>query len=233
MKTAILISGQIRNAKECYASLQEHVIGPYEADVYIDTWLPNNYTLDHRNQFIPNDMSVDEVLREYRPKMSTFEDFDNSRLMQAMKKIDIQNKEAYDGSWAHETIVPNIFYMYYKAWRCSELMKGYESLNDLRYDRVIRMRFDLEFESFPVIEPEPNTIYIPEGGDHRGGLNDLLAIGDNDSMTKYNLLFQNLFPYANAQMGFHPESILRRHLELSNLKIERFAIKYKLRGEYV
>jgi hypothetical protein len=52
-------------------------------------------------------------------------------------------------------------------------------------------------------------------------------------MTKYHELFKNLFPYANAQMGFHPESMLRKHLELSNLKIERFKINYKLRGEYI
>lgn len=233
MKTAVLISGQIRNAKECYQSLFEHIINPYKADVFIDTWLPHNYTLDHRNQFIPNNMMVDEVLREYRPKLSTFEDFDSSPLMNAIGKVNIQNREAYDGSWAHETIAPNIFYMHYKSWRCYELMRNYESINDVRYNRIIRMRFDLAFDGFPIIEPESNTIYIPEGGDHRGGLNDLMALGDADSMKRYFEVFNNLFSYANAQMGFHPESIMRKHLEFSNLKVKRFSINYKLRGEYL
>jgi hypothetical protein len=234
MKTAVLISGQIRNAKECYPSLYENIIKPYQADVFIDSWLPNNYTLDHRGQYIPNDMSVDDVLREYRPKLATFEDFDNSKLVQALSKVDIQNRKAYDGSWAQETIIPNIFYMYYKVWRCFDLMKNYESLNETRYDLVFRMRFDLQFDSFPVHqEIAPNSVYVPEGFDHRGGLNDLMAFGDNSSMEKYCLLFPSLFNYANSGMGFHPESILRQHLEIGKTKVERFSLKYKLRGEYV
>lgn len=234
MKTALLISGQIRNAKECYPSLYEHIIKPYQADVFVDTWLPNNYTLDHRGQYIPNDMSVDEVLREYRPKLSTFEDFDTSRLIQALSKVNIENRKAYDGSWAHETIVPNIFYMYYKVWRCFDLMKNYESLNEVKYDLVIRMRFDLQFDEFPMIKDlAPSSVYVPSGSDHRGGLNDLLAYGDNASMERYCLLFPSLFNYANSGMGFHPESVLRQHIEISKIKIERFDLKYKLRGEYV
>lgn len=233
MKTAVLLSGQFRNAKECYPSLYEHLIRPYKADVFIDSWLPNNYTLDHRNQFIPNDMTVDEVLMEYRPKLSTFEDFDNSKLMTALSKVDIKNRQAFDGSWAHETIVPNIFYMYYKVWRAFDLMKNYESLNEIKYDCVIRMRFDLSFESFPIIEPQPGSVYVPSGSDHRGGLNDLMALGDNATMEKYCLLFPSLFNYANSGMGFHPESVLRQHLEMSRVKVERFDIQYKLRGEYV
>lgn len=234
MKTAVLISGQIRNAKECYPSLYEKIIKPYGADVFIDTWLPHNNTLDHRNQFIPNDMTVDELLLEYRPKLSTFEDFDHSKLIKALEKVNIENRQAFDGSWAHETIVPNIFYMYYKVWRCFDLMKNYESLNDIKYDCVIRMRFDLSFDEFPLFqELTPNTVYVPSGSDHRGGLNDLMAIGDNASMEKYCLLFPSLFNYANSGMGFHPESVLRHHFNLTRLNCDRFDLKYKLRGEYV
>lgn len=234
MKTAVLISGQIRNAKECYPSLHEKIIQPYGADVFIDSWLPNNYTLDHRGQYIPNDMTVDEILREYRPKLATFEDFDTSRLHQTLGKTNIENRQAFDGSWAHETIIPNIFYMYYKVWRCFDLMRNYESLNDIKYDCVIRMRFDLSFDDFPLFrEVAPDTVYVPSGSDHRGGLNDLMALGDAASMERYCLLFPSLFNYANSGMGFHPESILRHHMNLSKLVVDRFDVKYKLRGEYV
>lgn len=234
MKTAVLISGQIRNARECYPSLYEKIIRPYDADVFIDTWVPNSNTLDHRNQYIPNDMTSDEVLREYRPKLATFEDFDNSRLTDALKKMNIESREAFDGSWAHETIVPNIFFMYYKVWRCFDLMRNYESLNGMKYDCVIRMRFDLDFDEFPYFqELSKDTVYVPAGSDHRGGLNDLMALGDPSSMERYCLLFPSLFNYANSGMGFHPESILRHHMNLSKLDVQRFDLKYKLRGEYV
>jgi len=234
MKTAVLISGQIRNARECYPSLYEKIIRPYGADVFIDTWLPHNNTLDHRNQYIPNDMTVDELFDTYRPKLATFEDFDTSRLVQALGKMNIENRQAFDGSWAHETIIANIFYMYYKVWRCFDLMKNYESLNDIKYDCVIRMRFDLQFDEFPLFQEfTQDTVYVPSGSDHRGGLNDLMAIGDNASMERYCLLFPSLFNYANSGAGFHPESILRHHLNLLKIDVQRFDIKYKLRGEFV
>lgn len=234
MRTAILLPGQIRNAKQCHKSIIEHVVKPYLADVFIESWLPNNYTLDHRKQLIPNDMSTDELLREYKPKLATFENFDSSELVSTLSKIEINNRKAFDGSWAHETIIPNIFYMYYKVWLCYESVLRYEKLNNVQYECIVRLRFDLEFEEFPLMTNlKPNTIYVPSGSDHRGGLNDLVAIGDRESMSRYCNTYLNLMQYARSGIGFHPESILRHHIMSSSINIERFNIKYKLRGQYI
>lgn len=233
MKTAILLSGQIRDAKDCFPSLKQFVIDAYDADVFIDTWVPESNVLDHRGQLIQNNLTSDEVLSLYKPRLAVFEDFDSSPFLKQLKEIVIENKTAYDGSHAWETKPENIFYMYYKVWRSFESMVYYEKINHFRYDRVIRARFDLAFESFPAISPIPDTIYIPSGFDHRGGINDLLSLGNRETMEKVCLLFRNLLQYANSGIGFHPESILRRHLDLSGLDIERFDIKYKLRGDYV
>lgn len=233
MKTAILLSGQIRDAKDCYPSLKEFVIDQYNADVFIDTWIPESNVLDHRGNLIKNDLTSDEVISLYKPKLCLFEDFDTTPVFQKMKELKVENKTAYDGSFAWETKTENIFYMYYKVWRSLQLMKHYESMNNLVYDRVIRMRFDLKFESFPVLDINPNTVYIPEGFDHRGGINDLISIGDRAAMEKVCDLFKYLIEYAQSGVGFHPESILRTHIETCLLNIVRFPIKYKLRGEYV
>lgn len=234
MKTAVLLSGQIRNAKQCYNSILEHVVNPYQADVFIESWMPDNYTLDHRNQLISNDMSTDELLKKYKPKLAIFENFDNSELTSALSKIDIKNRQAFDGSWAHETIIPNIFYMHYKVWLCYEAVLRYERLNNVSYDCIIRLRFDLQFEEFPLMSDlKPSRIYVPTGSDHRGGLNDLVAIGDRDSMAKYCNLYLNLLQYAKSGVGFHPESILRHHIMSNSIDVERFEMKYKLRGQYV
>jgi hypothetical protein len=233
MKTAILISGQLRDAKNCFLSLKEHVIDSYNADVFIDTWSPGNNLLDHRGQLIPDNLSTQEMLSLYKPKLAMFEDFDNSPLFDRIKHSNIGNKMGYDGSHAWETKIENVFYMYYKVWRCFQHMKHYEAINSFKYDQVIRMRFDLLFESFPIIQAEHATVYIPAGFDHRGGINDLLSLGTRETMEKICDLFSNLVQYAESGVGMHPESILRTHIERCGVKINRFPLKYKLRGEYV
>jgi hypothetical protein len=233
MKTAILISGQVRDARECFPTLRDHIINPYNADVFIETWIPDNNVLDHRGQLISNNLSSDEVLTMYKPKMARFEDFDNSPLIENIKSLNIQARTAYDGSSAWETKIHNVFFMYYKVWRCFNLMEEYEKVNSVVYDRVFRMRFDLKFDSFPIIEPAEQTVYVPAGFDHRGGINDLLSFGDRKTMQKVCDLFRNLLSYSSQGIGLHPESVLRRHYEIQNLNVQRFDIKYKLRGEYV
>lgn len=235
MKTAILLSGQIRDAKDCFQTLEKHVISPYSADIFIDTWVPDSAVLDHRGNLIENNLTSDDILQLYKPKLACFEDFNTSPFFQKIKQLKIENKTAYDGSFAWETKTENIFYMYYKVWRSFLLMQHYEKLNNFQYDIVIRMRFDLFFESFPLITPVSNTVYIPSGFDHRGGINDLLCLGDQITMEKVCNLFTHLTDYANPNtgIGFHPESILRKHIDLCNLHVDRFQIAYKLRGNYV
>ncbi|CAB4124317.1 hypothetical protein UFOVP49_155 [uncultured Caudovirales phage] len=232
MKTAVVISGQIRDAKQCFNSLHGEILLPYNADVFIDTWIPTNSIVDHRGDLIPNDMSIDEIIFNYKPKMINVEDF-NSPFMKYIKDTAPKKTSSYDGSLAWETKVENVFYMYYKVWRANSLKSYYEKLNGFKYDCVIRMRFDLEFGSFPIIVPKKNEIYIPEGSNHRGGINDLMALGDSDTMDKHANLFCSLNQYMNMDIGLHPESLMRSHLEQLNLDIKRFQITYKLRGNNV
>jgi hypothetical protein len=233
MRTAILLSGQVRDAKECFPTLQEHIIEAYNADVFIDTWVPESQVLDHRGQLISDNLSPQQILSLYKPKLAMFEDFNSSPLFNRIREYKIENKTAYDGSYAWETKVENIFYMYYKVWRCFHHMAHYEAINDFKYDVVIRMRFDLAFDSFPMIDVKPGIVYAPAGFDHRGGINDLLSLGARETMEKVCALFANLVEYSSSGVGFHPESILRTHMDKCALTIERFHTRYKLRGEYV
>lgn len=233
MRTAILLSGQIRDARDCFPTLDQQIIQPYNADVFIDTWVPESQVLDHRGQLITDNLSTQEVLKLYKPKLAMFEDFNASPLFDRIRNYKIENRTAYDGSHAWETKIENVIYMYYKVWRCFQHMKHYETMNNFTYDRVIRMRFDLQFESFPVVDTQPGNVYVPAGFDHRGGINDLLSMGTRETMEKVCDLFLKTMQYAESGVGFHPESLLRTHIEKCELAINRFPVRYKLRGEYV
>jgi len=232
MKTAILITGQIRNAKECADSIRAKIIEPYNADVFIDTWTPESKIIGSNERVFANDASPDEIISLYKPKIAIFEDFNTSPVFNNIK-YNVTNKRnwstGYDGSYAHETKLENVFYMYYKIWRCFQNVVHYEDINNFKYDVIIRMRFDLLFDSFQVIDVKPNTIYIPIGRDFRGGDNDQMSMGSRDAMGKVCLLFTKLVEYANKNIGLHPESVFRKHIEINDISVIRFPVKYTLR----
>ena len=232
IKTALQISGQIRDAKNCFESVKTHILDKFNPDVFIDTWKPSNRIMDHRGAYIPNDMTIDEVIEGYNPKVIQVEDFDTP-LMKHIAEFPYQRLNAYDGTFPWETKFQNVFYMYYKVWKANIHKCSHENLNAIKYDRVIKSRFDLKFDEFPDIIPEKNTVYVPSGWDCRGGLSDLLAIADSETINKYCRLFECLKTYHDNGITLHPESVLRKHLEFQGIKIERFNLKYYLRGMYL
>lgn len=232
MKTAIVITGQTRSAAENAPSIIEHLIDRFDADVIINTWTPKDL-LDREGR--PTNITwLDRVVELYNPTIMLTEDFDQSNMISIIKNNLPTNKTAYDGSWAEETNIENVFYMWYKIWQASMQKRLFETTTKVKYDRIIRLRFDLTFDEFPDIVPKHNEIYIPEGFDHRGGVNDLLAVTTGQSFDTLANIYQGLFHYAkHSEIGFHPESIYRRFLESSKLSIKRFKLSYKLKGVYV
>lgn len=220
MRTALLLSGKISQVPECYESIIEHMVKPYEADVFVDTWTPENDTVD----------SVDEVIRLFKPKLVNVEEFNDAPLTKLTRAVLPSEVHSYDGYVTHETHIENLYFMYYKVWRSNQLRKVWEETNRVKYDCVIRMRFQLRFEAFPVIVPERKTVYIPAGGDHRGGICDMISVADSQTMDIYANLYNELYLYKQAGFGLHPESILRKHLEIHRLKVERFPATVYLRG---
>lgn len=238
MKTAVLISGQIRDAKSCYENLLEKIINPYNADVFIDTWSPYNSVPDGRDEIIENTLTIDEICKIFKPKLINVEEFNDNTFVAIVKELystldypTIRN--AYDGSSAWETRFEAPTFMHYKIWRVNQLRLQYENVAQFKYDCIIRTRFDLQYDEFPIIQPENNKIYIPNGGDYRGGVSDLTALGNDDAINKYCSLFANYDNYIDNKIGLHAESLLRIHLHLCKLDIQRFHSKIKLRNSYM
>ncbi len=122
--------------------------------------------------------------------------------------------------------------MWYKRHRVNELKKRWEFQKNIKYDLVILARFDLEILETPNITfLKQNSIYIPEGFDFSGGLNDLLAISDSDGINYYTDLYNRMYNYrVEAGVHFSAHAILKHHLDISYLSIERFLLNFKIRG---
>lgn len=244
MKTALIISG-IMERIDNYANLKEHIIDPYNADVFIDSWIPMSGSaildptqrlLHNEIQFNDRPVDINAYCETFRPKVINLEHFDTLPIVHQLKtmaritadigKINIFSK---DGS-ASVGRVDNVLIMWYKIYKANLARKTYEQNNRIRYDRIIRTRFDLTFDSYPVIDPKPKTLYIPNGGDYHGGINDQMVVADSQTMDLYCEVYNEFYRYAIADINIHPESMLLKHIEINRLNVERFDCGLKLRG---
>jgi hypothetical protein len=72
-----------------------------------------------------------------------------------------------------------------------------EIISGIKYDVVIKCRFDIELLEKVEIKLPENQIYIPIGWDHMDGVNDIFAYGDSESMDYYSSAFYSLDGFIN------------------------------------
>ena len=118
-----------------------------------------------------------------------------------------------------ETNIENMFWMFRNIKRSIELVGS-------GYDLIIRTRSDLIYQK-PLIlgRLDPQVVYIPKGGDWRGGIFDMFAISTADNMRYYANVFDRLNSYIESGVMAHPETLLNHHLLHGGhdfLKIMRF-----------
>jgi hypothetical protein len=225
MRTALVISGQLKRLKEDAPSVIEHIVNPYKADVFISLWSPDYLRLPEVTMKQPYDSSIDELLGYYNPIAL---ELDRPRPLPNVPR----NLHNYGGGIATGSKPDNCWSMFYRIHRGNELRKAYEQENGFTYSRVIRFRFEIgACQPCPIIEPEPHTIFIPEGQDHLGGVCDTTAIGDGPSMDVYSSIYSMLNEYSSKCMPTHQESVVRKHLELNGIRIQRFRWGTTLRGK--
>lgn len=143
-----------------------------------------------------------------------------------------------DNIFAHhkrpETNVYNTHSMYYNRKKCFELVEAYQEENAFRYDIVVFFRADIVSQNaYDLIVPkDDSTIYIPSGYDWCGGLNDQIAHGTVAAMKIYAELYDEIPKYCLEQgCLFHPETLLKWHLDRNHMKIERFTFLYTLNSK--
>lgn len=128
-----------------------------------------------------------------------------------------------------ETIVQNSLRQFYFIELCNRLRATYEKDKNVKYDFIIRTRFDnlLVDDIIDLNQCNPNNIYIPTGHDHPMakigvGINDRFAIGGDHAMNVYSNKLHEVDDYLNAGIRFHPETILKWVLDRHQINIIRF-----------
>jgi hypothetical protein len=208
MRIAFLFCGRIKGYEECYESFIKHVVRPLNTEY--DSFLAHNSDNDSSD--------IDNFVKLYNVKKYTNEAADLSVAIRVPKQPN-------DGHML------NGYSMFFFWKRAYELMDAYCRDNEVRYDIVMYLRADTVFTSnIHIPNIEPSYVYVPDGNDYLGGLNDQLAFGTSNIMKEYMDVYSNIdLIYSKTQIMFHPETYNRLNaITIKDIQVVRFPLEYTL-----
>lgn len=234
MRTAVLISGMPRNYELGYPSHLKHIIEPFNADVFIHTWVsPDMVGKSFYNEggnrvtgeLDPNYMN--RIVELYNPKSISFEHLtpESSFYMPAEHHAKMFPSVRLYAHWS-------MFYGMYRSWMLMENFHAYESFNHtddrIPYDLVFRLRFDWEIQSITFGSVNPRTIYAPNDSPHKNSFNDQFAYGHYNTMRAYMSTYTDLSHINDRLYGIVGETAVWQRMVDCGVSVELQPIGYKI-----
>jgi hypothetical protein len=208
LKLALCLSGQARSLFQAKKYIQKNLLDPYNVDVFCHTWKPQGGIL----------------------QMKLFEDinfiYDPIYLAYDMPIPATTNSDMFVPNASHPAnFCTSMFYSIYKA---NDLRIKQQLQNSVKYDFVIRSRFDLalnkviDFNSL-----EKGKVYVSKDTDGPNPLlNDQFAIADPDTMNIYASTFLYLRKLHESGVSFCGHEMLQEQLLRNSIPVERIDINH-------
>jgi len=183
MKVALCLSGQIRSHELVKGSIKKHLLDLYNCDVFCHFW--HKYDNEkYKNFYNPqcasdygifDDKKIKDVIDFYKPKSLkySFPFFD-------------QNTKS----------------MLYSICESNKLKSEYEKHNNVKYDLVIKCRYDMMFKGdLNIPKIQENLIYLLNRPGGCGGYGDWVVYGN----TKIMDIYMNAYEiYKNTERILQP-----------------------------
>lgn len=237
MKIALCLSGQPRNAISTSYRIKETIINDNDVDVFLHAWFdPNDLNFHKRcpgHWHRTAESDIDKKLLEiYQPKSYIFEKpkyWENKKI-----KVSVENiKECYDYGLKdpggldqfEKHIVNNCHSHWYSNTRVNFLKEEYSINNNIKYDLVIKLRYDVSPSiklKFNIEHIDENILYYENLNQPRNMISDWFAMGSNKVMNVYNSLYYFIEPLYNKVLEeegiWCNELLLRNHLKNNLIK---------------
>jgi hypothetical protein len=207
MRLALCLSGQPRSYFEAQKYIKKNLLDKYNVDVFIHSWrIPGaleQIRLSEQINFI------------YEP-LYNISDF----TLPADTNSDM---------FVHNSSHPANFCtsMFYSIYRANEFRIRHEMQNSMKYDFIIRSRFDFALNKvidFSTLKK--GTVYVSKDVDGDSLLNDQFAIADSDTMNQYASTFLNLRNHYNRGVSLCGHAMLEANLKLFNTPVERIDLNH-------
>jgi len=205
LKLALCLSGQARGLFQAKNYIKKNLLDIYNVDVFCHTWKP------------PGGIT----------QMKMYEDinflYDPIYLAYDMPLPATTNSDMFVPNASHPAnFCTSMFYSIYKA---NDLRIRHQVLNDVKYDFVIRSRFDLALNKvIDFSSLEKGKVYISKDTDGPNPLlNDQFAIADPDTMNVYASTYLNLRRLGVPLCG---HEMLHEQLTRNSISVERIDIDH-------
>jgi len=228
MKTALIITGNLRSFEKCYENF-EQLINKFDCDIFI---CMSNIQFDlhpyikHELKFYSDCILSDELINS---KLNICKNINNK-----IKKIIVLDKIEEDNDFINNYLHNfdnkkewkgiDIFKQYKKIKRCVDYIKDYEYNNDIKYNYIIKSRFDIDINinSLPLFPLLENTFYTIKYDNNK--INDIICI--TDSINNFDIIcneiskhFFNNYADKNVYESIH--SLLYFIFKINNFNIEQ------------
>jgi len=208
MKTAVLISGQMRSFSECVANLNWTVFRKLENPHFFiscadDDQAKDAYLLEG---YFPNV----HIERVEQPKADIFKPYPFSLCRHA----------AYTPTPNSPAVIPSILrqlWHYKRVWEFMNECQKADRTTDC-FTTFVRCRPDLHFHHFDPVYPEAKEFIGPWKATC-GGVNDRFSVMGWIAATAYFLAIDRMDELLEAGCPLHPETIQAAALELAGCKV--------------
>jgi hypothetical protein len=224
MKVAVLLSGHVREYKSIISFIRE-LSNYVTVDIYIHTWINrdmSNSTWREPEFNSTNNLDFEFLNKAFSPKCLIIED---QRNIDFFKFYNIANSDkSYVFSGAH--------YMIYGMYKAFEIFEKEKSMNQLHYDSIIRIRFDLCIQNcnelvknLSILKTERSTIimlahnWASSLGAFFDGIILARPVDYSKIMSALPIYFEKNYGLINNKIRFIPELIISECIYRLNLKV--------------
>lgn len=202
MKIAICLSGFIRTWEYSKVSFIKNLIQNLDCDIFIHTYRQNYYEYSSvKKDIIYTEDEIKSMFDLINVKDIVIEDRDiiKEKIEQDSKKYEnitnykIRIKESSDEIENYVNLGIRIYDQLRKIHLCNELRKEYQLKNNIKYDFIVKSRFDVLYIDKIDWGLFNNENMVYNGIDGCGGFpDDLVGIGKEGPMNAYMDRFLNL-----------------------------------------
>jgi len=264
MKIALCFSGPLRQFKEGYECLEHHVLNYWKKnnikyDIFFHTW--DNHIQYFKFQSDGGEFK--EAISLYKPTDYKLEIYDDKKKENLLfdSKFNLYLKYLSQNGFDWEQHLggkcftsggimrDNHIAMFYGMKKVNEIRKEYEKRNKIKYDIVIRNRFDniifdkIDLDVLNMAMNDKKNVYIPIGYDPDDkdilcAVNDQFALGSPRAMDIHMNLYDKLYDYLikryndNFPQPSYALGLTKYNLVENNIGIKRFYLDYIIHKYY-
>lgn len=192
MKYALVLTGMAREFQAAFPSIKQYILDRYNPDVYISIWSEKgaysgaNYIQQPNDQFIKlkdgdkgfnvsgEKVNLNKLVELYNPVAMEVDEFSAHE----------DKFEFYASKFSNAYSRPkNTMSMFFKIYRGMSLVQ----YNGIQYDRIIRMRPDMQFNSDPGDFGGTKFITHRHSNKFAQGTSDGFQIGTHKDMHKFGM----------------------------------------------